>query len=392
MVLTTHQIPATNHSGALSNTPTPTQLIEEQAAGVLKIEIYETLKQNPALIKEIALQLIKQFIAKPYQTPLLADAAHSIKRLDRKYWWVSQNQTYKQEVPGNFMWSPKTNSNGGSNPSYNFMTQMQPGDVVFSFAGTYIKAVGVVTKQAVSSVKPDFGNAGANWSNDGWLVDVAFEELKTAAFKPNAFMNLLAPTLSNQYSPIRVDGTGNQIYLAQVPIEMAEVLLQLSGRIGQEAIMDLSENIEYDIPVQEDALESEIAMRTDIGETQKSQIITSRRGQGVFKANVRLVETFCRVTKVANSKHLIASHIKPWKKSTDVEKLSGYNGLLLSPHIDHLFDKGYISFEPKGSLIISSHLGPSVLDKWQIDKHINVGQFRTEQKVFLEYHRDVVFR
>lgn len=385
-------IEAPTHLLALSNTPTPTQLIEEQAAGVLKIEIYETLKQNPALIKEIALQLIKQFIAKPYQTPLLADAAPSIKRLNRKYWWVSQNQTYKQEVPGNFMWSPKTNSNGGSNPSYNFMTQMQPDDVVFSFAGTYIKAVGVVTKQAVSSVKPDFGNAGANWSNDGWLVDVAFEELKTAAFKPNAFMNLLAPTLPNQYSPIRADGTGNQIYLAQVPIEMAEVLLQLSGRIGQEAIMDLSENIEYDISVQEDALESAIAMRTDIGETQKSQIITSRRGQGVFKANVRLVETFCRVTKVANSKHLIASHIKPWKKSTDVEKLSGFNGLLLSPHIDHLFDKGYISFEPKGSLIISSHLEPSVLDKWQIDKNINVGQFRTEQKVFLEYHRDVVFR
>jgi hypothetical protein len=272
------------------------------------------------------------------------------------------------------------------------MTQMQPGDVVFSFADTYIKAVGVVTKQAVSSVKPDFGNAGANWSNDGWLVDVAFEELKVAAFKPKAFMNLLEPTLPNQYSPIRVDGTGNQIYLAQVPIEMAEVLLQLSGRVGQEAIIDLSESIEYDIPAQEDALESAIAMRTDIGETQKTQIITSRRGQGVFKANVRLVETFCRVTKVANSKHLVASHIKPWSKSTDVEKLSGYNGLLLSPHIDHLFDKGFISFEPKGNLIISSHLEPSVLDKWQIDKNINVGKFRTEQKVFLEYHRDVVLR
>ncbi|QKM63652.1 HNH endonuclease [Polynucleobacter antarcticus] len=288
------------------------------------------------------------------------------------------------------MWSPKTNRDGGSNPSYNFMTQMRPGDVVFSFADTFIKAIGVVTHEAVSSVKPDFGSAGANWLNDGWLVDVAFEELNTAAFKPSEYMDLLAPTLPGQYSPIRANGMGNQIYLAQVPEAMAAALLSLAGPIGQAAVMDLSECVEYDTPVKADDIESEIEMRTDIGETQKIQIITSRRGQGVFKANVRLVESYCRVTKVANPKHLIASHIKPWSKSTDTEKLSGYNGLLLSPHIDHLFDKGFISFEGNGSLILSSYLDKSVLDKWRIDKNIYVGNFRSEQQKFLEYHRDVV--
>jgi predicted restriction endonuclease len=131
-------------------------------------------------------------------------------------------------------------------------------------------------------------------------------------------------------------------------------------------------------------------MRTDIGATQKTQIINSRRGQGVFKANVRLVETFCRVTKVANPKHLVASHIKPWSKSDDIEKLSGFNGLLLAPHIDHLFDKGFISFEGNGNLILSSQLDSSVLDKWHIHKEINVGNFRKEQQQFLEYHRDVM--
>ena len=103
-----------------------------------------------------------------------------------------------------------------------------------------------------------------------------------------------------------------------------------------------------------------------------------------------MVETFCRVTKVANSKHLIASHIKPWSKSNDIEKLSGFNGLLLSPHIDHLFDKGFISFEGNGNLILSSQLDSSVLDNWHIDKGINVGDFRKEQQQFLEYHRDVI--
>ena len=52
------------------------------------------------------------------------------------HWWVNQNQTYVHEVPGGYMWSPKTNSNGARNRFYDAMTETQPGDVVFSFADT----------------------------------------------------------------------------------------------------------------------------------------------------------------------------------------------------------------------------------------------------------------
>ena len=50
-----------------------------------------------------------------------------------QYWWVNQNQTYQFEVPGGYMWSPKTNSNGARNQFYENMTDTTPGDVVFSF-------------------------------------------------------------------------------------------------------------------------------------------------------------------------------------------------------------------------------------------------------------------
>jgi hypothetical protein len=56
--------------------------------------------------------------------------------------------------------------------------------------------------------------------------------------------------------------------------------------------------------------------RTDIGATQKQQLIQSRRGQGIFKVNVRLNETKCRLTGVKDIRMLIASHIKPWAKSS----------------------------------------------------------------------------
>jgi hypothetical protein len=114
--------------------------------------------------------------------------------------------------------------------------------------------------------------------------------------------------------------------------------------------------------------------------------------RGFFRANVRLNEKACRVTRVSNPNFLRASHIKPWKDSSDEEKLHGCNGLLLAPHIDHLFDKGLISFTNSGDLLISPHLDRGILRAWGIASELNVGIFNEEQAGFLEYHRTVVFR
>mgnify|MGYP001549727670 CR=1 FL=1 len=65
-----------------------------------------------------------------------------------RYWWVNQNQTFRHEVPGGYLWSPKRNRNGGRNPFYDFMREVAPGDVVFSFADTLIKAIGIVGSHA----------------------------------------------------------------------------------------------------------------------------------------------------------------------------------------------------------------------------------------------------
>ena len=65
------------------------------------------------------------------------------------------------------------------------------------------------------------------------------------------------------------------------------------------------------------------------------------------------IETHCRVTGVNRPEHLIASHCKPWRDSDNAERLDGENGLLLTPSIDHLFDRGFISFENNGELLVS---------------------------------------
>ena len=74
------------------------------------------------------------------------------------------------------------------------------------------------------------------------------------------------------------------------------------------------------------------------------------------------------------------------------ERLNGENGLLLTPTIDHLFDRGFINFEDSGVLIVSpvAH-APSLKRRGVETKRIvNVGAFTEGQKQFLEYHRESV--
>lgn len=62
-----------------------------------------------------------------------------------RHWWVNQNQTFRQEIEGGYLWSPKRNKNGHRNPFYEFMREVSPGDIVFSFCDTRIAALGIVS-------------------------------------------------------------------------------------------------------------------------------------------------------------------------------------------------------------------------------------------------------
>jgi putative restriction endonuclease len=308
------------------------------------------------------------------------------------YWWVNQNGTYKSEVPGGFLWSPKTKSNGHQNKFYDFMTEVRAGDVVFSFCDTKIKAVGIATASASTSPKPNFGKAGDSWSAKvGWMVPVEFEEFLTP-IRPKDHIETLRALLPSKYAPLQSNGDGLQsVYLAKLPPPLAEQLIELIGPIYKLAISRLQTDAE-EVISDEDKIEDALKGRTDIGATTRDQLVKARRGQGIFKTNVRLNEQSCRITGVDDIKHLRASHIKPWAASSDEEKLNGCNGLLLAPHVDHLFDCGYISFSDSGDVLVSRTIDQKILALWAIPPQMNVGTFNSEQCKFLNYHRTNVLK
>ncbi len=132
---------------------------------------------------------------------------------------------------------------------------------------------------------------------------------------------------------------------------------------------------------------------TSLKETEKSAIIKSRVGQGIFRQN--LIEKYngtCIVTGISVKKILIASHIKPWSVSNNAERLSSENGLLLSPTFDKLFDYGFITFSNDGKIITSSHLPKIEQLKLGIKNTSSYDlKITSEMKENLEYHRDVIF-
>jgi putative restriction endonuclease len=318
-----------------------------------------------------------------------------------RYWWVNQNQTFRQEIGGGYLWSPKRNANGARNPSYESMREVSPGDVIFSFVDTRIVAIGTAESYCYESPKPtEFGEAGLNWEAIGWRIRVSFTRLLHRV-RPKDHMRVLGDLLPDRYSPLQPNGNGVQsIYLTEIPELFAEALI---GLIGAEAssitARTIDANVEIspqaanaDLEVWEHHLESEVENNPQIADTEREALIVARRGQGLFKERVMLIEKRCRITRVSNPVHLRASHCRPWRDSNNEERLNGENGLLLTPSIDHLFDRGFISFEDSGDLIVSPVAHKPSLNRMGVETEgiVNVGSFTDGQRQFLDYHRNAV--
>ena len=130
------------------------------------------------------------------------------------------------------------------------------------------------------------------------------------------------------------------------------------------------------------------APRGTAGEPADAQ---GRHGLGPFRSAVEQIEVACRVTGVMDRRHLRAVHIKSWEFCSESEKRDAYNGLLLSPHVAHLFERGYISFADDGGMLVAQQLNSTVLKRWAIPSKIPSRAFAPEQRPFLAWHREHQF-
>lgn len=138
------------------------------------------------------------------------------------------------------------------------------------------------------------------------------------------------------------------------------------------------------------AIEEEIEALGVDGETRQA-LLNVRVNQSVFRKRLLKRYDSCCLCNVTKEDHLRASHIKPWSVSEPKEKLDVDNGLLLCPNHDSLFDKGHISFDDDGSIIISSQLDMTNRAFMNVTESMKIAVIEGNKK-YLDYHRKNVFK
>ena len=227
--------------------------------------------------------------------------------MNNKYWWVNHKKTFKQEISGGYIWSPKKNKNNSRNRTYENLEKCLPGDIIYSYAFTKISCIGIIESKASTSFKPkEFGNTGQNWDREGWLVKVNWQPLKNP-FHPKEVFEQIKDHLPETHSPLNKLGNGSEgCYLGDINQTLGEMLMKF--------IKELNNNVEIDMSFLEDEIERTKAYLEDIKAcekieniTEKEALIKARLGHGQFRRDVEILEPICRVTGLDKKEFLMSS-------------------------------------------------------------------------------------
>lgn len=261
----------------------------------------------------------------------------------KKAFWVNQGSTYLDERNAGLLWAPErtagTSTSGGSKlVHWETMTEVSPGDVVFTYANSYLRGYAIASSAAVLMERPY--NAGTMYSplQGGRAVFCTYHESPMPLpFSAVISNNLLLSELQSGVNPVLdVRGRVAQKYLCRISPVAAEVL---STQLG------LHLNADQPIGV-------------SLAPTTVQRLAEARIGQGKFRDD--LIVAFngsCAVTGLSVVPLLRASHIKPWTVSSNQERLDPENGVLLAAGVDAAFDRGYIGFDEDGALLSKSNFG-----------------------------------
>lgn len=163
---------------------------------------------------------------------------------------------------------------------------------------------------------------------------------------------------------------------------------------GNPRLAIVFELVPLDPPPTELAVAPETNLILELVATSTKKLAEIRTKQNLFKRRLLSFEKECRITGIADLRFLRASHMKPWSAcETGNERVDGANGLLLSPHADFLFDRGWITFTNAGHIECSSHLPAEVVKRIGINLKSRraTGEFSEEQRAYLAFHQSYVY-
>lgn len=171
--------------------------------------------------------------------------------------------------------------------------------------------------------------------------------------------------------------------------------INAKGRFGRTTVADGFKEMVWRKLLQAAANQAGGFSDTDqaLNRTEQEVLAKFRLSQGSFrKGLVRVWGGKCSVSGCDHAEILEAAHIKPWSESSDEERQSLKNGLLLTPNLHSLLDKFLISFDKNGRILIAARLPKSEWDSLGITLEMWLRKPSEPGAEFLACHRKKFLR
>ena len=290
-----------------------------------------------------------------------------------RFFLVFQGTTYQEEKKLSCLWAPKFGKSGQEVHHHKRLVEVKINDRIIHLVNRKIVAISTAKSRAYDAEAPWKQDDSRPWLKNGRKIDVEMIELSEQILIDNIFQKI-KPYLPEKYSPFDRNGSGNQGYFYEINSKIFNTILNT----------DFTNDF-YDLD----------NLNRPESESTKNILrlnVRSSTWQSYFKNQLfKLWGSSCLVTGIKNENLLIGAHIKPWAKSSDEEKIDPYNGLLLSPNADKLFEIGLISFQDNGSMMMSDKINLSELKKLGIENNIKI-DFKEKNLIYLKYHRENKFK
>ncbi|MEC2074826.1 HNH endonuclease [Metabacillus fastidiosus] len=298
------------------------------------------------------------------------------------YYIVMQGHSYEEEKALCIIWSQQKDRGDNVPHSWKRMLEVSPGDRVFHYVHGDIVAISTAKSACQTAAKPD----GANNGEEGYLVETEYYELEKS-LNIKSYFNEIEPLLPLKYSAFQKDGNGNQGYLYPCNELLAIKLLELIADLN--IYEEDQEQLEFAIgPVISKEHNNLIPV---IVEAEAEAKVKLRKGGQKYKETLApLWNHQCALCGIDLPAMLRASYSKPWKDSTNEERLDPYNGLLLCHNHEALYAKGYIAFDGTGRIHISERINEADYGKYGIHPKMRVER-KEDNKKYFKWHKKNIF-
>ncbi|MDN7246993.1 HNH endonuclease [Planococcus shenhongbingii] len=299
---------------------------------------------------------------------------------------VMQGETYQEEKKMGLLWTPQRDKSGMVPHSYKRMRDIKKGDRIFHYVKGYIVALSVAKENCRLGNKPIAVNMANGKEEKGYYVSVEYHELEQPLSIHEHF-DELASLLPVKYAAFQEDGSGNPGYLypcnEELAIKMLEGISMLNVYVPEEEQLELA--IEVIRTTEHNPLVPLIA------ETILEAKTKMQRGEQQFRKRLTpLWNKLCPLCGMDLEPVLKASYAKPWKDSSDPERLDPYNGVLLCSNHDSMYSYGLITINANGKLQISATIPEEKYSDYGLSARLRIPVY-PENSGYFKWHKKNIF-